>query len=264
MNDNLRIFENEEFGKVRTIEENDKILFCGSDVARALGYINSRKALSDHCKGVTKRDTPTNGGMQEMSFIFEGDVYRLIAHSKLPNAEKFESWVFDEVLPSIRKHGAYMTDNTIDKILLNPDFGIKLLMELKGEREKREDLEIKNKQQEQLIGELKPKADYTDKILHSKALVNINQIAKDYGMSARQMNKILFEKGIQYKQGNQWLLYKKYHDKGYTSSETINITHTDGTPDVVMRTKWTQKGRLFIYNLLKGDNIIPLIEKKIV
>ena len=102
MNDNLRVFENEEFGKVRTIEENGKILFCGSDVARALGYINSRKALSDHCKGVTKRDTPTNGGMQEMSFIFEGDVYRLIAHSKLPSAEKFESWVFDDVLEIAR------------------------------------------------------------------------------------------------------------------------------------------------------------------
>ena len=262
--ENLQIFENVEFGKIRTIEENGKILFCGSDVAKILGYARPNDAINDHCRATVKRRTPISGKIQEINFIPEGDVYRLIAHSKLPNAEKFESWVFDEVLPTIRKHGAYMTDNTIDKILLNPDFGIKLLMELKGEREKREDLEIKNKQQEQLIGELKPKADYTDKILHSKALVNINQIAKDYGMSARQMNKILFEKGIQYKQGNQWLLYKKYHDKGYTSSETINITHTDGTPDVVMRTKWTQKGRLFIYNLLKGDNIIPLIEKKIV
>lgn len=267
MNNNLQIFENKEFGKIRTIEENGKILFCGSDVAKILGYANAPDSLKKHCKsdGIAKYDSVDNLGRKNiLSFISEGNVYRLIAHSKLPNAEKFESWVFDEVLPTIRKHGAYMTDNTIDKILLNPDFGIKLLMELKGEREKREDLEIKNKQQEQLIGELKPKADYTDKILHSKALVNINQIAKDYGMSARQMNKILFEKGIQYKQGNQWLLYKKYHDKGYTSSETINITHTDGTPDVVMRTKWTQKGRLFIYNLLKGDNIIPLIEKKIV
>ena len=262
--ENLQIFENVEFGKIRTIEENGKILFCGSDVAKILGYARPNDAINDHCRATVKRRTPISGKIQEINFIPEGDVYRLITHSKLPNAEKFESWVFDEVLPTIRKHGAYMTDNTIDKILLNPDFGIKLLMELKEEREKREDLEIKNKQQEQLIGELKPKADYTDKILHSKALVNINQIAKDYGMSARQMNKILFEKGIQYKQGNQWLLYKKYHDKGYTSSETINITHTDGTPDVVMRTKWTQKGRLFIYNLLKGDNIIPLIEKKIV
>lgn len=116
-------------------------------------------------------------------------------------------------------------------------------------------------QQAQLIGELKPKADYTDTILQSKALVNINQIAKDYGMSARALNKILADKKVQYKQGNQWLLYKKYHAMGYTSSETVNITHSDGRLDVVMRTKWTQKGRLFIYELLKKANILPMIEQ---
>lgn len=120
------------------------------------------------------------------------------------------------------------------------------------------------KMQNQIISELKPKADYTDTILQSKALVNINQIAKDYGMSARQMNKILADRGVQYKQGKQWLLYRKYHNKGYTSSETVNITHADGTPDVIMRTKWTQKGRLFIYELLKNDNIIPMIEKGVI
>ena len=98
---NLQIFKNTEFGEVRTIEENGKVLFCGSDCAKALGYTNSRKALGDHCKGVTKRSTLTAGGKQEMSFISEGDLYRLITHSKLPSAEKFESWVFDEVLPSI-------------------------------------------------------------------------------------------------------------------------------------------------------------------
>lgn len=122
--------------------------------------------------------------------------------------------------------------------------------------QKDKELEIKN----QLIGELKPKADYTDRILQNPGLVNINQIAKDYGISARTMNKLLAERGIQYKQGNQWLLYKKYQDKGYTSSETINITRTDGSPDIVMRTKWTQKGRLFIYELLKKDGIKPVIE----
>lgn len=116
-------------------------------------------------------------------------------------------------------------------------------------------------QQAQLIGELKPKADYMDTILQSKALVNINQIAKDYGMSAMALNKILADKKVQYKQGKQWLLYKKYHDKGYTSSETVNITHSDGKLDVVMRTKWTQKGRLFIYELLKKANILPMIEQ---
>ena len=260
---NLKIFENEDLNlQIRTVEIDGKTYFVGKDVAKALVYKNVNDAISRHCKGVVKHDLPTNGGKQPTNVITEGDLYRLITNSELPDAEKFENWVFDEVLPSIRKHGAYMTDNTIEKILLNPDFGIKLLTELKIKKEKIKTLEVTNKQQEQLIGELKPKADYTDTILQSKALVNINQIAKDYGMSARQMNKILADKNVQYKQGNQWLLYRKYHDKGYTSSETVNITRTDGTPDVIMRTKWTQKGRLFIYDLLKRDGIIPLIERK--
>ena len=102
-----RVFENEEFGQVRTIVENGEVLFCGADVAKALGYANSRKALIDHCKGVTKRDTLTTGGMQQLSFIPEGDVYRLVVHSRLEKAVRFERWVFDEVLPTLRKTGVY-------------------------------------------------------------------------------------------------------------------------------------------------------------
>lgn len=111
----IQIFDNAEFGEIRTIDENGKVLFCGADIAKALGYSNSRKALSDHCKekGVTKRDTLTKGGIQELTYIDEGNVYRLITHSKLPNAERFESWVFDEVLPKIRRTGSYkMPDAT--------------------------------------------------------------------------------------------------------------------------------------------------------
>lgn len=103
----LQIFNNNEFGQVRTITENGRTLFCGADVAKALGYRNPSKALSDHCKGVTKRYTPTVSGKQEMNFIPEGDVYRLAARSELPGADKFESWIFDEVLPSIRETGTY-------------------------------------------------------------------------------------------------------------------------------------------------------------
>lgn len=106
----LQIFKSKQFGQVRVIEEDGKVLFCGSDIARALGYANPRKALADHCKGVTKRNTPTTGGVQELSYILEGDLYRLVTHSKLPQAERFESWIFDEVLPSIRKHGSYIVD----------------------------------------------------------------------------------------------------------------------------------------------------------
>lgn len=140
----------------------------------------------------------------------------------------------------------------------SPDMIMKRALEIANSRVLK--LESINAIQEQQIAELKPKADYTDRILQNPGLVNINQIAKDYGMSARMMNKILSDMGVQYKQGKQWLLYKKYQSKGYTSSETINITRNDGSPDVVMRTKWTQKGRLFIYELLKKDDIRPLVE----
>jgi len=115
---------------------------------------------------------------------------------------------------------------------------------------------------DQVISELKPKADYTDTILKNKGLVTITQIAKDYGMSGFEMNTILHEQGVQYKQSEQWLLYTKYHDKGYTHSETINIVRKDGRPDITMNTKWTQKGRLFIYALLKKSGILPVIEQK--
>jgi anti-repressor protein len=114
---------------------------------------------------------------------------------------------------------------------------------------------------EQQVHELKPKADYTDIILKNKGLVTITQIAKDYGMSAKEMNDILHDLKIQYKQSGQWLLYSRYHDKGYTHSETVDIVRKDGTPDIKMNTKWTQKGRLFIYDLLKKNGILPVIER---
>ena len=142
----LQIFNNNQFGEMRTIEEGDKIFFCGADVAKALGYTNSSKALTDHCRCVTKRYIPHPQASDkeiEMSFIPEGDVYRLITHSKLPTAEKFESWVFDEVLPTIRKHGAYLTPEALERAMNDPDFTIGLLTALKNEREGRQIAETK-------------------------------------------------------------------------------------------------------------------------
>ncbi|WP_143322871.1 BRO family protein [Clostridium sp. HBUAS56010] len=134
MNKMMKIFNNEEFGNVRVIDINDKPYFVGNDVARALGYVEPKNAILRHCKGALKQSFLTEGGKQELKVIPEGDIYRLIMKSKLPSAERFESWVFDEVLPSIRKHGIYATEETIDKILNDPDFGIKLLTQLKEER----------------------------------------------------------------------------------------------------------------------------------
>lgn len=142
----LQIFNNNQFGEMRTIEEGDKIFFCGAYVAKALGYTNSSKALTDHCRCVTKRYIPHPQAPDkeiEMSFIPEGDVYRLITHSKLPTAEKFESWVFDEVLPTIRKHGAYLTPEALERAMNDPDFTIGLLTALKNEREGRQIAETK-------------------------------------------------------------------------------------------------------------------------
>ena len=130
------------------------------------------------------------------------------------------------------------------------------------EQEQKQQLQVANEKKDQIIGELKPKADYTDSILKNKGLVTITQIAKDYGMSGHAMNVVLKDLGVQYKQSGQWLLYKEHHGKGYTHSETIEILRSDGRPDVKMNTKWTQKGRLFLYDLLKIIDVLPTIEKE--
>ena len=262
MENKIEVFTKAEFGELRTVNVGDKIMFVASDVAKALGYSRPADAITAHCKGSVKRRLPTNGGMQELKIIPEGDVYRLITHSKLPAAEKFESWVFDEVLPSIRKHGAYITEDTIKKAMTEPDFIIKLATELKKEQEQNKQLTETCSQQQQVIGELKPKADYVDKILKSNSLVTITQIAKDYGMSGQGMNKVLHDLHIIYSCNKQWLLYSQHQAKGYTFSETVDIPREDGTTKVVMNTKWTQKGRLFLYETLKKRNLLPLIERK--
>lgn len=253
----LQIFNSPEFGQVRTITENGKVLFCASDIAKSLGYSNPNKAINDHCRAITKRSTPISGKLQEINFITEGDIYRLVVKSQMPYAVQFESWIFDEIVPSIRKHGMYATDELLD----NPDLLIQIATALKEERAKNKELETEVKVKTQLIGELKPKADYMDQILNNKGLVTITQIAKDYGMSGKAMNELLHSIKVQYKQSDQWLLYSKYHDLGYTHSSTVDITRKDGTPDIRMNTKWTQKGRLFLYELLKANNHLPVIEQ---
>jgi prophage antirepressor-like protein len=251
----IQIFNNSEFGDIRTIMEGGKVLFCSSDVANALGYSNSRDAVSRHCRGVVKRDALTEGGIQLINFISEGDVYRLITHSRLPGAERFEKWVFDEVLPTIRRHGVY----AMDELLANPDVMIAALQELKTEREKCRTLELENAQNRQLIGELTPKASYHDLILQCKATVPVTQIAKDYGMSGKAFNSLLHKLGIQYRLWDTWLLYQKFADKGYTQSRTYYISPDHSTT----HTYWTQKGRLFLYDLLKSKHgILPMIEKE--
>lgn len=268
----LKIFKNDQFGEIRTVEENGTVLFCGSDIAGALGYSNTRDAINRHCKpeGVVKRDgvsqTTNQYGVTteqtvEMKFINEGNVYRLITHSKLPAAEQFEHWVFDEVLPTIRRNGAYMTDDTLEQALTSPDFLIQLATKLKEEKAKRKQLEDTVAVQKQQLAELTPKASYYDVVLSCKDAISITEIAKDYGKSAKWLNKLLHEKGIQFRQGDIWLLYQKYAEKGYTITKTQTYSGNDGAVHSKLHTYWTQKGRLFIYETLKAAGILPTMER---
>ncbi|WP_145453578.1 phage antirepressor [Staphylococcus hominis] len=251
----LQVFNFEEL-PVRTLTVNEEPYFVGKDVADILGYKRTADAIREHVdvedKGVGKIQTP--GGMQNVTLINESGLYSLIFSSKLESAKRFKRWVTEDVLPSIRKHGIYATDNVIEQTLRDPDYIINVLTEYKKEKEH-------NLLLQQQVGELKPKADYYDQILKSKKLITVNAIAKDYGMSAQALNKILHDLKVQFKQSGQWLLYAKYHDKGYTSSEPHKYTKKDGTEDFKLHTKWTQKGRIFLYNLLKDNDILPTIEQ---
>lgn len=225
----LQIFNNREFGQIRTIELEGKPYFMASDVAKALGYIRPNDAINQHCRATVKHSTLISGKMQEVNFIGEGDMYRLITHSKLESAERFETWVFDEVLPSIRKHGIYATDNVIDNILNNPDSGIELLTKLKEERTARVEAEKKNAI-----------------LTHINKTYTMTEIAKELNMkSAVQLNKMLSEKKIQYHINGTWVMYSKYSDLGY---EEIKQEVLD-SGRVIYHRRITQLGREFILGL---------------
>lgn len=255
----MKVFEHEKFGSVRTVYQNNEPWFIAKDVCDCLGINNPTVAISR--LDDDERAKFNLGRQGETNVINEYGLYGLVLASRKPEAKEFKRWVTHEVIPAIRKTGMYMTYNAVQNILNNPTAFIEILTEYKKVQDENKALAMQNASQKQLIGELKPKADYTDLILRSKSLVTITQIAKDYGMSGQAMNKILHNLGIIYNQSGQWLLYSKHQAKGYTHSETVNIVHSDGREDVKMNTKWTQKGRLFLYNTLKKENIIPVIEK---
>ena len=259
----IQIFSNDEFGEIRVLIINGEPWFIGKDVAELLGYSNPRNAVPAHVDSEDKLRTQIEyaGQRREVTIINESGLYSLIMSSKLSTAKKFKHWVTSKVLPSIRKHGAYLTDNALEEALTSPDFLIRLATQLKEEKEARLKAEQKNIEQEKTIEVLKPKADYTDMILKNNSLVTITQIAKDYGMSGKAMNSKLHEMKIIYNLNGQWLLYSKYQSQGYVHSETFPIKHKNGYEDTKMNTKWTQKGRLFLYERLKAQGITPIIER---
>lgn len=234
MND-IQIFNNEQFGQVRVITKDGEPWFVGKDIAEVLGYLNTKDAIATHVyeedKKIIQRsenatlEIPNRG----LTIINESGLYSLILSSKLPQAKKFKKWVTSDVLPSIRKHGMYATDELIN----NPDLLIAAATKIKEERAARLEAEKQR-----------------DKLIHQNKLYTTSEIAKELGLkSANKLNQLLAEKKIQYKQNKTWLLYSKYADCGYVSikQDILDSGH------IIYDRKWTGKGRDFILNLFKEE-----------
>ena len=247
---NLQKFENDLFELV-VKAENGENLFDAETVARSLGITTVAKSGN-----VTIRWKRFNDYLgvksQQISkgdFISEPMVYKLAFKANNETAEKFQEWLAVDVLPSIRKHGMYAKEELLD----NPDLLLDVVSKLKEERTGR-------LVAEQRVNELQPKADYYDNILNNQGLVTISKISKNYGMSAVKFNQLLHDLGVQFNQSGTWLLYSKHQAKGYTHIEPFDYTDANGNQQVKTRMKWTQKGHIFIYELLKKNGILPMIE----
>ncbi len=236
----IQIFNNPEFGEIRTVEENGVPLFCGSDVAKALGYGEPHKAVSRHCKGGTKHPILTNGGKQEMLFIPESDLYRLVFSSKLPTAEKFTDWVTSEVLPSIRKHGTYMTPETLQAAILNPDYLLQVVTALKNETDRRKALEAANARLSVDNQIMQPKAEYFDELVDRNTLTNFRETAKELGIPPKKFVDFLLGKKYIYRDKRGKLLPFENKNNGlFEVKETYNEkTQWSGTQTLI-----TAKGR---------------------
>lgn len=247
------IAEHPEFGKIRTVEKDGKIWFCAKDVASSLGYANTRDAIDRHCKqkGVCVHDIPTRGGRQKIKFIDEGNVYRLIAGSRLPSAERFESWIFDDLVPRTLKEGGYLLDikgetdsELLSRALLLAENRIK-------ERDRHISvLEEKNAQNAIKLSRQAPKVRYFEEVLHSASTYTTTQIAKELGMSGRELNYRLKLLGVQFRQSGTWMLTARYHKEGYTRTHTHVWQNRNGETGTAMHTVWMERGRLFIHQLL--------------
>jgi len=257
MQNQIQEFQNEEFGKVEVLLIAGKPYFPATESAKILGYKNPHDAISRHCKGdgvvkhegvsiATNQHGVSTNQTVEKAYISEGNLYRLIIRSKLPAAVRFESFVCDEILPSIRQCSAYITADTLEQMRDSREYTREFLDHLSAEH-------AKNGMLMDYVGKLQPKAQYYDAILQSTHAMSVSVIAKDYGMSAFAFNKLLHELGVQYKTGGTWLLYKEHVNKGYTISKTYLA---DGKK-VFVHTCWTQAGRHFLYDLLAWYNIYP-------
>ena len=239
------VFRSKEFGQIRTCTVKGETYFVGKDVADALGYVNPNKAMIDH---VDDEDKLTSrivmaGQNRQVIIINESGLYSLILSSKLEGARRFKRWVTSEVLPAIRKNGRYELEQQVVKV-----------------EEQNRELESRNAYLEDISAYQKPLTDYARHILSSQQTVTVTQIAQDYGFTAVRFNELLMHLRIQHKVGGQWILYAPHVHRGYVQSFSSYYVQPDGEVQVKVHTRWTQVGRLFLYEELKKAGILPLIE----
>ena len=239
------VFRSKEFGQIRTCTVKGETYFVGKDVTDALGYVNPNKAMIDH---VDDEDKLTSrivmaGQNRQVIIINESGLYSLILSSKLDSARRFKRWVTSEVLPAIRKNGRYELESKAKEL-----------------QQQNRVLESKNILLEEITAQQKPLTDYARIILSSTQTVTVTQIAQDYGMSPVRMNQLLFKLHIQHKVGGQWILYIPFLNKGYVQSFSSYFVKENGEVQVKVHTRWTQSGRLFLYEELKKAGVLPLIE----
>ena len=271
MNNKIKVFENTEFGSVRTVAINGEPWFVASDVCKSLEINNVSMAISRLDDDEKNTIILTEGipGNPNKTIVNEPGLYSLVLSSRKPEAKAFKRWITHEVIPDIRQYGMYATNDFLDKALGNPDNWIRMLTEYSAVKKENETLKLKTVEQKEVIESqnnqitlMKPKATYYDLVLQTKNAVNITTIAKDYGLSAVTLNKKLHDYGVQYKQGGTWILYQQHADKGYTKTKTGVYTNKAGEEYASVHTRWTQKGRMFIYEVLKEHGLLPKMEEE--
>lgn len=266
MSSDIQIFNNPQFGEIRTAGTAENPIFCLVDVCKVLDLDPSQVARRLDSSVFTKHPADTGFGIKEINFVNEDGLYDVILDSRKAEAKAFRKWVTSEVLPTIRKSGSYSTAVAALPDFTNPaeaarawaeQYELKQIEAKRADEAEAQVLMLTNE-----IEKMEPKVSYYDTILASKKTVTTTQVAQDYGLSAKRFNKILEELRIQRKVNGQWILYAPYLRQGYVHSKPFDITRSDGRADVVMNTEWTQKGRLFLYERLKMEEILPLIEQQ--
>lgn len=254
----LTIFKNDTFGDIRTLNVDGEPWFVGKDVAEVLGYSNPQEAIRNHVdnedKGVSEILTP--GGKQRPIIINESGLYSLILSSKLPSAKDFKRWITHEVIPAIRKTGGYIAGEehmNDDQLIAQA-----LIVASRKLEARTAELAAANKS----IDAMSPKADYYDKVLQNPGLTPITMIAQDYGYSAIAFNRLLHSLGILYRCGRRWVMYAEFADKPYTATKTHVHIGSDGMEHVTEQLEWTQAGRKWLYDVLKKEGILPVLEKQ--